>query len=61
MSPVMRAELEEIQRRDELLARWEAEEAARRAEEERPPEPRRRKARRHYNHQFGFFGLGIRF
>ena len=61
MSPVMRAELEEIQRRDELLARWEAEEAARRAEEERPPEPRRRKARRHYHHQFGFFGLGFRF
>ena len=61
MSPVMRAELEDIQRRDELLARWEAEEAARRAEEERPPEPRRRKARRHYHHQFGFFGLGFRF
>ena len=61
ISPVMRAELEDIQRRDELLARWEAEEAARPAEGERPPEPRRRKARRHYHHQFGFFGLGFRF
>jgi hypothetical protein len=61
LSPVRRAELADIQRRDQLLAQWEAEEAARRVEEERPPEPRRRKARRHYHHQFGFFGLGFRF
>ena len=61
LSPSMRAEREDIQRRDELLAQWEAEEFARRAEEERLPEPRRRKARRHYHHQFGFFGLGFRF
>ena len=61
LSPVRLAEREDIERRDELLAQWEAEEAARRAEEERPPEPRRRKARRHYHHQFGFFGLGFRF
>lgn len=60
LSPAMRAELEDMQRRDELIAAWEAEEAARYAEEERPPEPRRRKVRRQH-HQFGFFGLGLRF
>ena len=57
VSPARRAELEDMQRRDELIAAWEAEEAARYAEEDRlPPEPRRRKARRHHIH-FGFFGL----
>jgi hypothetical protein len=60
LSPVMRADREDIRRRDELIAAWEAEETARRAEEERPPEPRRRKVRRHH-HQFGFFGFGLRF
>jgi hypothetical protein len=61
VSPARRAELEDMQRRDELIAAWEAEEAARYAEEDRlPPEPRRRKARRHHTH-FGFFGFGLRF
>lgn len=60
LSPAMRAEFEDMQRRDELIAAWEAEEAARYAEEDRPPEPRRRKTRRHHPH-FGFFGFGLRF
>jgi hypothetical protein len=62
LSRPMRAEPggEDIQRRDEQIAAWEAEEAARRAEEDRPPEPRRRKVRRHPAH-FGFFGFGLRF
>ena len=60
LSPARRAEREDIQRRDELIAAWEAEEAARYAEEDRPPEPRRRKVRRHYPH-FGIFGFGLRF
>ena len=60
LSPAKRAEREDIQRRDQLIAAWEAEEAARYAEEDRPPEPRRRQARRHHPH-FGFFGFGLRF
>jgi hypothetical protein len=61
VSPVLRTEFEDLQRRDEQIAAWEAEEAARYAEEERlPPERPRRKVLRHHPH-FGFFGLGVRF